>query len=436
MLVLQKPEALPTQVVFGPRPTPPTYDKAEKAIKDADRASFTASWVSMDQKLGQAWKLWAKDSEKELMQVTGKEGEAKPSRGGWPKLVWKDMLNEEAKASFPEGNKRSRALRWAADKGGELLRAATQCQEDYEKHNKGGEELVAGVVFSSVDAGTTGGREKGTIRMDLLRKLRYIAAAILKARPKCVVEESEAKEAWGIARKTAAKVQAFVDKTCVTKEKREEMARGQDPNAAKEKKKKAQAKDDKLATPEGEEAVELRGTSLRGGLPSGVGSKKASGSNCDDNASEARNNAACLPTVMAFGTQDSRNERQESPPDIDGQGGLVDDRTLYPIHAGQRDNRPSVVTACPIYAGSDVHSRGPSDADKADARISRDEAKEELKEAWKEVRGEGKEVKGKGKCRRRKTAKPVQVSLPDLPPERPTSARMEALRLRIRAKQE
>ena len=63
-------------------------------------------------------------------------------------------------------------------------------------------------------------------------------------------------------------------------------------------------------------------------------------------------------------------------------------------------------------------------------------AEETKKEAWKEVRGASKADKCKGKGRRRKTAVPVQVALPDLPTERPMgSARMEALRLRIRAKQ-
>ncbi len=98
-LVIQRPEVLNKERVYGPLLEPPDWEPAMETIEGAVRAAKTEDRDSAQRELDRAYEHFARLAELELAHVTGSKLLKKEGRGRGPRLKWRSMLPERRPAT-------------------------------------------------------------------------------------------------------------------------------------------------------------------------------------------------------------------------------------------------------------------------------------------------------------------------------------------------
>ncbi len=93
-LVIQRPEPLEKERVFGPRLEPPDWEPTMKVIEEAVEAARSKPRDEAQDKLDGAYEAFARTAEEELAHATGTVLKKPDGRGRGPQFKWKSVLPE------------------------------------------------------------------------------------------------------------------------------------------------------------------------------------------------------------------------------------------------------------------------------------------------------------------------------------------------------
>ena len=129
-LVFVKPEAIPVEQVFGPRPEPPDWTEESSAAAQLLRMAAAGDRSQLQRGVDRLYRRWANKAESELLGITGTTISHVGRRGMYPRLKWVPIIpSGEApranKHATPEATEfqRMRWLQCALDDRLQVLRA-------------------------------------------------------------------------------------------------------------------------------------------------------------------------------------------------------------------------------------------------------------------------------------------------------------------------